>query len=152
MNSKDYHLIIKDKKDRQMNKLSDTFELKNRVSIPCIRDGNEISVGKGISESGIAIHGTPWHICINPAKSVTPYRIVENANVCLSYWIPVVFLPAHPVPTAAWSPALYLSFLPFYPLLSSLYIVHSEQTNLYFISHPDFCRFLSICNEYFNIL
>ena len=29
-----------------MNKLSDTFELKNRVSIPCIRYGNEISVNK----------------------------------------------------------------------------------------------------------
>ncbi|WP_279221006.1 MULTISPECIES: hypothetical protein [Clostridia] len=42
-----------------MNKLSDTFELKNKVSIPCIRYGNEISVGKGIAESGIAIHGTP---------------------------------------------------------------------------------------------
>lgn len=42
-----------------MNKLSDTFELKNGVSIPCIGYGNEISVGKGISESGIAIHGTP---------------------------------------------------------------------------------------------
>ena len=59
MNSKNYHLIIKDKEDRQMNKLSDTFELKNKVSIPCIRYGNEIRVGKGIAESGIAIHGTP---------------------------------------------------------------------------------------------
>ena len=81
MNSKNYHLIIKDKEDRQMNKLSDTFELKNGVSIPCIGYGNEISVGKGIAESGIAIRGTPWQIYINPAKSVTPYRIVENANV-----------------------------------------------------------------------
>ena len=59
MNSKNYHLIIKDKEDHQMNKLSDTFELKNGVSIPCIGYGNEISVGKGIAESGIAIHGTP---------------------------------------------------------------------------------------------
>ena len=42
-----------------MNKLSDTFELKNGVSIPCIGYGNEISVGKGISENGITIHGTP---------------------------------------------------------------------------------------------
>jgi len=42
-----------------MNKLSDTFELKNGVSISCIGYGNEISVGKGIAESGIAIHGTP---------------------------------------------------------------------------------------------
>lgn len=41
-----------------MNKLSDTFELKNGVSISCIGYGNEISVGKEISESGIAIHGT----------------------------------------------------------------------------------------------
>lgn len=152
VNSKNYHLIIKDKEDRQMNKLSDTFELKNGVSIPCIGYGNEISVGKEIAESGTAIRGTPWQICINPAKSVTPYRIVENANVCLSYWIPVVFLPAHPVPTAAWSPALYLSFLPFYPLLSSLYIVHSEQTNLYFISHPVFLSIFKYMWQIFNIL
>ena len=42
-----------------MNKLSDTFELKNGVSIPCIGYGNVISVGKGIAESGTAIRGTP---------------------------------------------------------------------------------------------